>query len=39
MFRLNAEETATVNQSQIVTGSQIHRDPRYPLALWAALPA
>ena len=30
MFRLNEEETATVNQSQIVTGSQRHRDPRYP---------
>ena len=30
MFRLGKEETATVNQSQIVTGSQRHRDPRYP---------
>lgn len=30
MFRLSAEETEAINQSQIVTGSQKHRDPRYP---------
>jgi ORF6N domain len=30
MFRLSANETATLNRSQIVTGSQKHRDPRYP---------
>lgn len=30
MFRLNAEEVADLNRSQIVTGSQKHRDPRYP---------
>ena len=30
MFRLSQEETAALNQSQIVTGSQRHRDPRYP---------
>lgn len=30
MFRLDAEEVADLNRSQIVTGSQKHRDPRYP---------
>jgi hypothetical protein len=30
MFRLTARETVTVNRSQTVTGSQKHRDPRYP---------
>ena len=30
MFRLSAEEADAVNQSQTVTGSQKHRDPRYP---------
>jgi len=30
MFRLNPTETESVNQSQIVTGSQKHRDPRFP---------
>jgi hypothetical protein len=30
MFRLNADEVDTLNRSQIVTGSQKHRDPRYP---------
>jgi hypothetical protein len=29
MFRLTAEEVAQVNRSQVVTGSQKHRDPRY----------
>ena len=33
MFRLSAEETAAINRSQFVTGSQKHRDPRFlPLA-------
>ena len=30
MFRLSRQEIEAVNQSQIVTGSQKHRDPRYP---------
>lgn len=30
MFRLSAEETALLNRSQIATGSQRHRDPRFP---------
>ncbi len=30
MFRLSPEETATLNRSQIATGSQKHRDPRFP---------
>jgi hypothetical protein len=30
MFRLDVEEVADLNRSQIVTGSQKHRDPRYP---------
>src|SRR5213078_4467245 len=30
MFRLSAKETAALNRSQTVTGSQRHRDPRYP---------
>ncbi len=30
MFRLSKEETEALNRSQIVTGSQKHRDPRYP---------
>ena len=30
MFRLSSDETKAMNQSQIVTGSQKHRDPRYP---------
>jgi hypothetical protein len=30
MFRLTADEVAELNRSQIVTGSQKHRDPRFP---------
>lgn len=30
MFRLSAEETETLNRSQFATGSQKHRDPRFP---------
>ena len=30
MFRLDADETEALNQSQTLTGSQKHRDPRYP---------
>jgi hypothetical protein len=30
MFRLSARETRELNRSQTVTGSQKHRDPRYP---------
>jgi hypothetical protein len=30
MFRLNADEVAELNRSQSVTGSQKHRDPRFP---------
>ena len=30
MFRLSAKETGQLNRSQAVTGSQKHRDPRYP---------
>jgi hypothetical protein len=30
LFRLTAEETDAVNRSQIATGSQKHRDPRFP---------
>jgi hypothetical protein len=30
MFRLTAAETEQLNRSQSVTGSQKHRDPRYP---------
>jgi hypothetical protein len=30
MFLLTPEETEDINRSQIVTGSQKHRDPRYP---------
>ncbi|MBW7902207.1 MAG: ORF6N domain-containing protein [Rhodocyclaceae bacterium] len=30
MFRLDAAEVADLNRSQIVTGSQKHRDPRFP---------
>ena len=30
MFRLTAAETAQLNRSQTVTGSQKHRDPSYP---------
>ena len=30
MFRLSPEESEALNRSQIVTGSQKHRDPRYP---------
>ncbi len=30
MFRLNPRETESVNRSQIVTGSQKNRDPRFP---------
>ncbi len=30
MFRLSREETAALNRSQFATGSQKHRDPRYP---------
>ena len=30
MFQLTREETEQLNRSQIVTGSQKHRDPRFP---------
>jgi hypothetical protein len=30
MFRLTRDEVAELNRSQIVTGSQKHRDPRFP---------
>jgi ATP-dependent Clp protease ATP-binding subunit ClpA len=30
MFRLNQTETESLNRSQSVTGSQRHRDPRFP---------
>ena len=30
MFRLSREETGALNRSQFATGSQKHRDPRYP---------
>lgn len=30
MFRLSAQETDALNRSQIATGSQKHRDPRFP---------
>jgi ORF6N domain-containing protein len=30
MFRLTSAETSRMNRSQIVTGSQKHRDPRFP---------
>ena len=30
MFRLDGEEVTALNRSQIVTGSQKHRDTRYP---------
>ena len=30
MFQLNAAEAAKLNRSQIVIGSQKHRDPRFP---------
>lgn len=30
MFRLDAAEVDVLNRSQIVTGSQKHRDPRFP---------
>ncbi|MES1196938.1 MAG: ORF6N domain-containing protein, partial [Steroidobacter sp.] len=30
MFRLNREEVDSLNRSQIATGLQKHRDPRYP---------
>jgi len=30
MFRLTVDEVADLNRSQIVTGSQKHRDPRFP---------
>jgi hypothetical protein len=30
MFRLTANEAEELNRSQIVTGSQKHRDPRFP---------
>ncbi|MDR2209768.1 MAG: ORF6N domain-containing protein [Azoarcus sp.] len=30
MFRLSAEETTELNRSQFATGSQKHRDPRFP---------
>ena len=29
-FRLDGKEVGALNRSQIVTGSQRHRDPRYP---------
>jgi hypothetical protein len=30
MFRLTTKETRDLNRSQIVTGTEKHRDPRYP---------
>jgi hypothetical protein len=30
MFRLTRTETETLNRSQFATGSQKHRDPRFP---------
>ena len=30
MFRLTSQEAKAMNRSQIVTGSQKHRDPRFP---------
>lgn len=30
MFRLTAKEMSELNRSRTVTGSQKHRDPRYP---------
>src|SRR5260370_23339314 len=30
MFRLSREEAEAMNRSQFVTGSQKHRDPRFP---------
>jgi hypothetical protein len=30
MFRLTRDEVAALNRSQIVTGSQKHRDPHFP---------
>ncbi len=30
LFRLTATEVEALNRSQIVTGSQKHRDPRFP---------
>jgi hypothetical protein len=30
MFRLTGEEVTSLNRSQIATGSQRHRDPRFP---------
>jgi hypothetical protein len=30
MFRLNGTEVEVLNRSQFVTGSQKHRDPRFP---------
>ena len=30
MFRLTSDEIESLNRSQIVTGSQRHRDPRFP---------
>jgi hypothetical protein len=30
MFRLTRTETGALNRSQVVTGSQKHRDPRFP---------
>jgi hypothetical protein len=30
MFRHSAKETSALNRSQTVTGSQKHRDPRFP---------
>ncbi len=30
LFRLTTDETEAVNRSQIATGSQKHRDPRFP---------
>ena len=32
MFRLSQAEAEALNRSQLVTGSQKHRDPRFPTA-------
>ena len=39
MFRLTRSEVEALNRSQIVTGSQKHRDPRFPPFAFAILSA
>jgi hypothetical protein len=38
MFQLSAGEVFKLNRSQIVTGSQKHRDPRFPPYAFAVSP-